>query len=230
MKTNNPNKTSRKVFSACDKLLKIIPWVLLIIALLVLFCIEEQNKTWHDLALSYIAGMIVYIFTVLLPEMSNGIKLKRHVFGDLANLYNVYKDLLWTISNKADGNDPYSLEQIQEGLEQRFNCWRHSKYICLSVNTVDILKPKCKAILDCTSTLITKHYALSTEELLVIHEITSVWLLKEISELAEGSDYRQLKEEINKKAEYLVLRYKDYEKIYFAVKNKTRKSVGWHPA
>lgn len=230
MKSKKTNKTSQTIFSIGDKLLKIIPWVLFGVALLVLFFIKEQNKIWHDLALSYIAGMIVYIFTVLLPEMSNGIKLKRHVFEDLANLYNAYKDLLWTISNKANGKDPFSLEQIQEGLELRFNCWRQSKYICLSKNTVDILKPKCKAVLDCTSILITKHYALSTEELLVIHEITNVWLLKEISELAEGSDYRQLKEEINKKAEYLVLRYKDYEKVYLAVKNKTRKSVGWHPA
>lgn len=220
------SKSNVHFFPLTDFLLSAIPWLLLIVALYVMFI--ECDRVWHDLSLSYISGMIVYALTVSLPDAMRSIKLKRYVIKDLAALYREYNDLLWTISDKTSDDGSYSLVQIQKGLEQ-YNCRKQSNGICLSNRTIDIIKPKCEKILSLTSTLMSKQKALSVDELLIIYEITQVWFLKDVSSLEDNSDYYQGRKEMMVKAEYLVLRYNDLQSLYFKVKRKVNFTIGWHP-
>lgn len=224
----NKNKITKSVFNSFELILTITPWILLIIAIIILLKRDDKDSL-RDLALSYITGMVVYLLTVFIPDKIKDAKLKRHVISDLATLYNEYRGLLWTISKKMSGVDPLSQEQILLGLEQ-LNCRRKPDYICLSAKTIDIIKPKCKRILDTTSLILSKHYAFSVDELLVIHEITQVWFLKDVSELNTECDYWQTKAELIEKAEYLILRFYDLQDLYFKIKYKTSNTIGWHPS
>lgn len=220
------SKSNVHFFSFIDFVLSAIPWVFLVIALYVMFL--DCNRVWHDLSLSYISGMVVYALTVSMPNAMRYIKLKRYVINDLETLYYSYRDLLKTISDKSSEVDPYTIDQIQKGLE-RYNCRRQSNGICLSNRTIDIIKPKCERILSLTSTLMSKQKALSVDDLLVIYEITQVWFLKDITSIEDGSDYYQSKKEMRNKAEYLVLRYNDLQSLYFKVKRKVIFTIGVHP-
>lgn len=220
------SKSNVHFFSLIDFVLSAIPWIFLVIALYVMFA--DYNKVWHDLSLSYISGMIVYALTVSMPNAMRHIKLKRYVINDLETLYYSYRDLLKTISDKSSEVDPYTIDQVQKGLE-RYNCRKQSNGICLSNRTIDIIKPKCERILSLTSTLMSKQKALSVDDLLVIYEITQVWFLKDVSSLEDGSDYYQSKKEMRNKAEYLVLRYNDLQSLYFKVKRKVIFTIGVHP-
>lgn len=222
------NSRSRNVFSLAEKVLSALPWILLFASVVIFFCIEG-HPTWHDLSLSYIAGMVVYFLTVVIPNTIKSIKLKRYILHELAILYNEYRELLWKISSKEPEKDAFAIEQIQNGLE-RFNCRRQSDCICLSNRTVDILRPKCSRILGATSLLISKHYAFSVEQLLVIHEITQVWFIKDIAALGTGSNYFQSRQKMLTKAEFLVQRFNDLKDLYFDIKHKANLTIGWHPA
>lgn len=221
------NKASKAVFKSFERTLTLVTWILLIVAIFILF-VDGINRNLHDLALSYISGMIVYVLTVVIPGILKHIRLQRFVINELALLYLEYKDLLRTISGEKTEDDIFSIELIEKGLE-RFNCRKQSDCICLSNRMVDILKPKCAKILSITSLLLSKHYAFTVEELLVIHEITQVWFLKDISSLDANSDYFQRKTQMMNKAEYLVNRYNDLKTLYFTVKRKTKYTIGWHP-
>lgn len=224
---HSDSKSRISFFLIFEYILCSFPWIMLAIA--IILCVVEKHGVWHDLALSYFSGMVVYILTVVIPNWVSNVKLKRHIVNDLARLYNAYKDLLWTISAKTPGKTPVSLEQVQLGLE-RFNCARGGDCICLSKNTIDILRPKCTKILGITSLLITRHYAFSVEELLVIHEITQVWFLKYISAIEPGGKYILGRAQMMNNAEFLVRRYNDLQKTYFEIKRKANRTVGWHPA
>lgn len=173
--------------------------------------------------------MVVYAMTVFIPDIIKDLKLKRHVISDLSRLYSEYRGLLWTISKKTPGVNPFSPEQILLGLEQ-LNCRRKPDNICLSAKTINIITPKCSRILDITTQILSKHYAFSVDELLVIHEITQVWFLKDVSELNTECDYWQTKAELIEKAEYLILRFYDLQDLYFKIKCKTSNTIGWHPS
>lgn len=221
------NSKSKSVFRIAEKVLSTLPWILLIASVAVFFCIEG-HPDWHDLALSYIAGMVVYFLTVVIPDTIKSIKLKRYILHELALLYSEYRDLLWKISCKEPETDQFALEQIQNGLE-KYNCKKQSDCICLSNRTVDILRPRCTRILAATSLLISKHYAFSVEQLLVIHEITQVWFIKDIAALGTGSDYFQSRQKMLTKAEFLVQRFNDLQELYFDIKHKANLTIGWHP-
>lgn len=222
------NSRLRAIFRIAEKFLSAIPWILLVASIAIFFYLED-HPNWHDLSLSYIAGMLVYILTVVIPDKIKSIKVKRHIIHELALLYNEYRDLLWTISSRKSGTDPFALEQIQNGLE-RFNCKKNSDCICLSNRTVDILRPRCSRILGATSLLLSRHYAFSVEQLLVIHEITQVWFLKDIAALGTGSDYFQNRQKMQTKAEFLVQRFHELQELYLDIKSKTNVTMGWHPA
>lgn len=222
------NSRLRAIFRIAEKFLSAIPWILLVASIAIFFYLED-HPNWHDLSLSYIAGMLVYILTVVIPDKIKSIKVKRHIIHELALLYNEYRDLLWTISSRKSGTDPFALEQIQNGLE-RYNCKKQSDCICLSNRTVDILRPKCSRILGATSLLISRHYAFSVEQLLVINEITQVWFLKDIAALGTGSDYFQNRQKMLTKAEFLVQRFHELQELYFDIKRKANVTIGWHPA
>lgn len=222
------HKITKLIFSLFELLLCIAPLVLLIISIIVLLH-RDVFTNWHDLALSYIAGMVVYMLTVFIPDTIKDTKLKRHIINDLAALYGEYRGLLWTLSKKTPETNKFSLEQIQLGLEQ-LNCRRTQNQICLSSKTINIIKPKCIKILETTTSILSKHYAFSVEELLVIHEITQVWFIKDISELNTNFDYWQGKEQMMEKVEYLVQRYYDLHHLYFKIKRRTNLTIGWHPS
>lgn len=228
MHTIDKNKISKSVYNLFEPILTIVTLGLLIIAIVILF-IEGINRNWHDLALSYISGMVVYVLTVVIPGVIKHIRLQRFVINELALLYLEYKDLLRTICGEKPQDDTFSIELIEKGLE-RFNCRKQSDCICLSNRMVDILKPKCARILSITSLLLSKHYAFTVDELLVIHEVTQVWFLRDISSLDANSDYFQSKRQMTNKAEYLVNRYNDIQTLYFNVKRKTKYTIGRHPA
>ena len=221
------NSWSKSIFRIAEKSLSALPWILLIASVAVFFCVKD-SPDWHDLALSYVAGMVVYFLTVVIPNTIKSIKLKRYILHELALLYNEYRDLLWKISTREPETDPFALEQIQNGLE-KYNCKKQSDCICLSHRTVDILRPKCSRILGATSLLISKHYAFSVEQLLVIHEITQVWFIKDIAALGTGSDYFQSRQKMLTKAEFLVQRFNALQELYFDIKHKANLTIGWHP-
>lgn len=68
------------------------------------------------------------------------------------------------------------------------------------------------------------------EQLLVIHEITQVWFIKDIAALGAGSDYFQSRQKMLTKAEFLVQRFNDLQDLYFDIKHKANLTIGWHPA
>lgn len=227
MQTIDKNKISKSVYNLFESILTIVTLGLLIIAIVILF-IEGINRNWHDLALSYISGMVVYVLTVVIPGVIKHIRLQRFVINELALLYLEYKDLQRTICGEKPQDDTFSIELIEKGLE-RFNCRKQSDRICLSNRMVDILKPKCARILSITSLLLSKHYAFTVDELLVIHEITQVWFLRDISSIDANKDYYQRKGQMMNKAEFLLKRYNDIQTLYFNVKRKTKYTIGWHP-
>lgn len=227
MQTIDKNKISKSVYNLFEPILTIVTLGLLIIAIVILF-IEGINRNWHDLALSYISGMVVYVLTVVIPGVIKHIRLQRFVINELALLYLEYKDLLRTICGEKPQDDTFSIELIEKGLE-RFNCRKQSDCICLSNRMVDILKPKCARILSITSLLLSKHYAFTVDELLVIHEVTQVWFLRDISSIDANKDYYQRKGQMMNKAEFLLKRYNDIQTLYFNVKRKTKYTIGWHP-
>lgn len=225
MQTNH--KIYQRIFSVFDKILWAILCILFVLAVIVLYFLNDLGGCWHDFALSYISGMIVYILTVAIPSYINRLKLTRTVVNDMALLRKAYRDLLLTISDKSQ-EDPYTLEQIQSGLV-RFSSHGKPGYICLSSRTVEIIKPKCERIQSLTSMLLTKPQAFSADELLVVHEITQVWFLKNVMSLDDDHGYVQKKDRMMKKAEYLVLRYNELEKLYKRFKKRTNVTIGWHP-
>lgn len=223
---NNKNKFP-SLFVTIERAFSVIPWILLAIALYFLF--RVNNSTLYDLSMSYVAGMVVYVLTVVLPDVMKNVKLRRYVINDLAILYKDYKDLLRTISDRSPNEDPYSISQVRKGLE-RYNCRRQSSCICLSNRTIDIIKPKCERILNDTSKLMSKANALSVDELLVIHEITQIWFLRDIISLEDGKDYYQSRKEMVIKVEYLLQRYNDLQSVYFKIKRLSNLTTGRHPA
>lgn len=198
------------------------------LAVIILICVDG-HKDMHDLALSFVSGMVVYVLTVVLPEKVRMKKLKRYVINELITLRREYRDLLRVIVGRPCNLSSFTMEQIQNGME-RFNCRKHSDSICLSDRTVDILRPKCIRILDITSFLMTKYYAFSVEQLLVIHEITQVQFLTDIADLAPDSDYCHKKQRMIRKADYLLRRYNDLQKIYSEIKEETDRTIGRHPS
>lgn len=228
MQSSDKNYISKFIFNLFELMLTVVPWILLIIAIVILLRFDNC-LCMHNLALSYIAGMVVYAMTVFIPDIIKDIKLKRRIISDLARLYSEYRGLLWTISKKTPETNPFSQEQILLGLEQ-LNCRRKPDYICLSAKTIGIITPQCRRILDITSQILSKHYAFSVDELLVIHEITQVWFLKDVSKLNPEYDYWQTKAELMEKVEYLILRYNDLHDLYFKIKRRTSLTVGWHPS
>lgn len=219
-------KKCSTLFIKIECLFSFIPWILLAIAIYILF--RVHNNILHDLSLSYIAGMIVYLLTVVIPDVTRNMKLKRYVISDLATLYKDYRDLIKTISDQPSDENPYPFTEVRKGLE-RFNCRRQSAGICLSNRMIDIIKPKCEKIISDTSLLLSKDSALSVNELLVIHEITQVWFLRDIISLEDGSDYYQSKKEMMLKADYLVQRFNQLQSLYFKIKRQIDLTVGLHP-
>lgn len=225
MKAKNKNKCST-FYIATEWVFHFTPWILLAIAIYILF--RVHNDILHDLSLSYIAGMIVYFLTVVIPDVTRNMKLKRYVISDLATLYKDYRDLIWTISDQPSEEYPYPFSKIRKGLE-RFNCRKESPGICLSNRMMEIIKPKCEKILQDTSLLMSKEKALSVDDFLIIHEITQVWFLRDIISLEDGSDYYQSRKEMMLKADYLVQRFNELQSLYFKIKRQIDLTVGWHP-
>lgn len=219
-------KQKRTIFLATDWVLALTPWLMFVIAGVGLFF--ANNATVRDFSLSYVSGMVVYVLTVVIPDVMRSIKLKRYVIKDLSTLHKDYKDLLRTISDQPTNEYPYPFIQIRRGLE-RFNCRKESSGICLSNRMIDIIKPKCEKILHDTSLLMSKDKALSVNEFLVIHEITQVRFLRDIASLKEGSDYYQSRKEMMVKADYLAQRFNELHSLYFKIKHQVDFTVGWHP-